>query len=662
MEKFLTQLTLKQKIRFGFSAIWVVLAIITIQAAVNLYIVRVDIKEVVELKQPVALDANQIMLSLEKGKTQLTTYILTADPKFLANYNKEYQNIATILNSIGTKLTPNQLLEIEESIIAFKKIPAIVSKIEETSGNRLLNFPAFKFYDDEMFAKEKSIQQQISLMIETELTGLSADRAEIISLLLNLQNSWSNVQRGVRGYISLRTDESFSKANNYLNQVEETLLKLETIEKEGLEVVLDTYTAYRENFMTLRQIHQGPKWQMDVWLMKTEFNPLYYKVKEDVKTISDQAILDMVETSTQVAETSLKNLILLLILSTLGQIIGMMVSRKVTKSVTEPVDKIVQAMQAIAHGEGDLTQRLTVNGKDELAELARLFNIFIEKIQKTLRQVTETVHELEKSSKYLMSVTHVTKEGVAQQMNVAQELNNSMQMMAQKSKSVEDHSSNASSATKQAVSNVKEGGEVVAGASETIQQVSDDMQKITTAVMQLNNDSQTISSVINVIREIADQTNLLALNAAIEAARAGEHGRGFAVVADEVRNLAQRTQESTLQIEQVIDKIRSATDETVKVVDRGQITTQAGYDAVMKAQQVLNPVVIIIDDINNMNKEMLASAQSQNTLVQDVNAHINKIHDISSQAVEGTENTENSANDLQKIANKLESLVHQFKI
>ena len=268
MEKFLTELTLKQKIRFGFGAIWVVLAIITIQAAVNLYIVRVDIKEVVELKQPVALDANQIMLSLEKGKTQLTTYILTADPKFLANYNKEYQNIATILNSIGTKLTPNQLLEIEESIIAFKKIPAIVSKIEETSGNRLLNFPAFKFYDDEMFAKEKSIQQQISLMIETELTGLSADRAEIISLLLNLQDSWSNVQRGVRGYISLRTDESFSKANNYLNQVEETLLKLETIEKEGLEVVLDTYTAYRENFMTLRQIHQGPKWKMDVWLRR----------------------------------------------------------------------------------------------------------------------------------------------------------------------------------------------------------------------------------------------------------------------------------------------------------------------------------------------------------------------------------------------------------
>jgi len=389
---------------------------------------------------------------------------------------------------------------------------------------------------------------------------------------------------------------------------------------------------------------------------------LYYKVKEDIKTISDQAILDMVETSTQVAETSLKNLILLLILSTLGQIIGMMVSRKVTKSVTESVDKIVQAMQAIAHGEGDLTQRLTVNGKDELAELARLFNIFIEKIQKTLRQVTETVHELEKSSKYLMTVTHVTKEGVAQQMNVAQELNNSMQMMAQKSKSVEDHSNNTTSATKQAVSNVKEGGEVVAGASETIQQVSDDMQKITTAVMQLNNDSQTISSVINVIREIADQTNLLALNAAIEAARAGEHGRGFAVVADEVRNLAQRTQESTLQIEQVIDKIRSATDETVKVVDRGQITTQAGYDAVMKAQQVLNPVVIIIDDINNMNKEMLAAAQSQNTLVQDVNAHINEIHDISSQAVEGTENTENSANDLQKIANKLENLVHQFKI
>jgi methyl-accepting chemotaxis protein len=234
--------------------------------------------------------------------------------------------------------------------------------------------------------------------------------------------------------------------------------------------------------------------------------------------------------------------------------------------------------------------------------------------------------------------------------------------MSNQANRVESHSQNTTKATHEAVEKVKVGGEVVQKAATNIQSVSSSMDEITKAVTQLNEDSQKISAVTTAIRSIAEQTNLLALNAAIEAARAGEHGRGFAVVADEVRNLAQRTQDSTLQIETVIHKIKEATLHTVSVVQSGQAITQEGFDAVMEAHKVLQPVIILMDDVSHMSSKMLEASQAQTQLTREVNQHINQINTVSTETVQGTQETEKSGHHLQKIANKLETLVHQFKI
>ena len=521
-----------------------------------------------------------------------------------------------------------------------------------------------------MIGPAQKIQQQISLMISSELEDLQARRKPVLSTLLAMQKDWLNVLSSIRGYVAFRTDGMAADAENYLNQFESGIDKLSqqkdielTLEEEdGIDAVKAQYVDYRESFMKLKEIHQGPKWRMDTWLMENKIQPVFKQIEEHLNSISSQAISDMQDTSQTVVDSTLRNLILLLSLSIIGQLVGMLISRKVTQAVVHPVENLATAMKNISQGEGDLTKRLTIKGQDELADLANYFNLFISRIQEMLKEVTETVHELEQASSGLLRVTHETKDGVEEQMLASEKLSNSMVIMDEKAKSVEDHSHNTSSATAQAVSRVKESGEVVTSAAETIKLVSNRMDEITQAVMQLNNDSQTISTVINVIREIAEQTNLLALNAAIEAARAGEHGRGFAVVADEVRGLAQRTQESTLQIEAVIEKIRKATEETVTVVEQGQETTKIGYDSVMKVQKVLSPVIILMDDINNMSNQMLASAQSQNELVNEVNGNINQIHKVTRNTVEGAANTETSGNQLQHLADKLEQLVHQFKI
>ena len=279
-----------------------------------------------------------------------------------------------------------------------------------------------------------------------------------------------------------------------------------------------------------------------------------------------------------------------------------------------------------------------------------------------LSQVASTVEQLETSSRDLIAITHQAKEGAQQQLLATGGLSSTMIDMTQKSKSVEDHSKNTSRATQQAAERIKESGEMVISTSNQIQKLSLGMADMTASVQLLREDSESIGTVVNVIREIAEQTNLLSLNAAIEAARAGEHGRGFAVVADEVRGLAHRTQESTVEIEKIIDKIRKATLSTVKVVETGQDSTKTSCAAVSKTKEMLQPVVILMDDINQMSKQMSEAAHTQSVLAQEINQNITQIHDVTENAAQGANSTEQAGNNLQNLADKLEGLIHQFKI
>lgn len=674
MEKFLQKLTIKQKMRFGFGVIWAVLAVITIQAAVNLYIVREDVKNVVEVKQPIALQANRMMSELEKGMNSLGMYLLTTDQDNLTSYQDSIRYSEHILSELKQQIaqqnSPEEMAVLKGIEAQLAKLPALIEQVTATQADVEKKFPAYAFFNAEMTPISDQAQQSIKRLLSSELSQLTMERQPILEALMALQTDWLNATKGVAGYIVFREEGRAAETEHYLNLFEQALDQLlpqyEDLLNESQQATVlqlkDQYEYYRESFMALKRTHQSPKWRMDTWVMKARIQPVFHDLELKLELIATQSVADMQQTSQKVVDSTLGNLILLLTLSVLGQLTGMMISRKVTNSVVKPVLRSAQAMKDIASGEGDLTRRLNDKGKDELAEMARYFNEFVSKIQSTLKEVTATVKDLEVSSNSLSEVTHESKMGVEQQLTATKQLNQSMETMSQKAKSVEDHSHNTSRATHQAAESVKKGGEVVKSAAQNICKVSEGMEEITRAVMLLNEDGQTISTVINVIREIAEQTNLLALNAAIEAARAGDYGRGFAVVADEVRKLAQRTQESTVQIEDVIEKIRKSTSETVKVVDSGRETTQLGYDSVMQVERVLSPVVVLMDDINQMSTEMLTAAQSQTSLADTVNQHIAQIQTVTEKTVEGSVNNEASSRRLEEIADKLKMLVHQFKI
>jgi len=676
MNAFLQNLTIKQKMRFGFGVIWLVLAIITIQAAVNLAMVRSNVYEIVEEKQPIAIEATKMAFLLEKSLNALSMYILTNESELIESYYLGIAEVEAMLKKTQDKLRLAGHIEDELSHEynhlheTLSELPPLVKQVTKLQSAPLLKFPAFAYVDQNMSEPAIELQQVISQMVSSELAELSSDRRDLVEDVLELQKVWLNVMSSLRGYVAFRTESMAETTENYLNMTEVLLDKISqqqvvelTLEEEdGLEKAQSLYQSYREHYMILKGIHEGEKWRMDTWLMEHEIAPIFERLDAKLIASSDIAVGEMIEESESLLNTSLNNIIILLVLSALGQILGMMVSKRVTASVVNPVQEISSLMKDISEGQGDLTRRLPVKTKDEMGNLAEYFNEFVMKIQRMLQDVTETVHQLELSSSRLLNITNETKEGTQQQLSATGMLSASMVDMARQSQSVDDHSHNTSRATKQAAIRVKEGGDKVLGTADEIQKLSQGMTDMTSAASQLRSDSESIGMVVSVIRDIAEQTNLLSLNAAIEAARAGEHGRGFAVVADEVRGLAKRTQESTLQIEKIIDNILKATMSTVEVVEQGHEATKSSCKAISETKNTLQPVTILMDDINKMSEQMSNAAHAQSALAQEINNNISQIHTVTERAVLGAENTEKAGHDLQVLADKLDTLVHQFKI
>ena len=248
-----------------------------------------------------------------------------------------------------------------------------------------------------------------------------------------------------------------------------------------------------------------------------------------------------------------------------------------------------------------------------------------------------------------------------QQVSATGDLKQTMQNILQHANKVDNFAATSMESTHKAVDKLQVSSQVVRSSAEDIQKLSNSMDTITSSVQKLSQDSEMIASVVNVIKEIAEQTNLLALNAAIEAARAGEHGRGFAVVADEVRGLAQRTQESTAEIEQIIEKIVKAMQNTVQDVRKGQKQTEQSIESVLHTEEALKPVMTLIDEMRQLNEQMKQAAQEQNDLVSHANLNLEQIVTLSELVAEGTQKTKQSGVSLAEVSHTLKRLVHRFK-
>ncbi|MGI2105555.1 methyl-accepting chemotaxis protein [Shewanella frigidimarina] len=334
----------------------------------------------------------------------------------------------------------------------------------------------------------------------------------------------------------------------------------------------------------------------------------------------------------------------------------------IIRSISGPMIETISAFKNIAKGEGDLTLRLSEEGNDELKQIAHHFNAFIDKIQKVIISVS---HSVDESSRLAQNMSTIAQQANQISSNVQAETENVATAINEMSMTASEVASNAQLAadsTHHADKEADKSANVVDNAMKKISELSSELAATEEVAKGLQVSSSKIGQILDVIVGIADQTNLLALNAAIEAARAGEAGRGFAVVADEVRTLASRTQASTSEINLIIDAIRSAIDSVNASVARAKVKSSETVNETQQVVVALENIKSSIEQISQMNVQIAAATDEQSTVIGELNMNITRINDMSLENRTQNELINKGSIGIEQGAIQLHQLVDQFKV
>tara|TARA_Y100000589_G_scaffold207328_1_gene195510 strand:+ start:1889 stop:3850 length:1962 start_codon:yes stop_codon:yes gene_type:complete len=334
----------------------------------------------------------------------------------------------------------------------------------------------------------------------------------------------------------------------------------------------------------------------------------------------------------------------------------------VVRSIVKAIRHVADRLNDIASGEGDLTQRVDESRKDELGQLAKGFNTFVSKIHSLIKDVSTVATDVAAASGQMAATATEMADGMNDQSRRATEVAAAVEQMSSTVTHVAQMSSGAAQAADEAGAQAQTGGTTVTNTVEGIKAISTVVNESAKAIFELGKRGEQIGQIISVINDIADQTNLLALNAAIEAARAGEHGRGFAVVADEVRKLAERTTTATKEVAQSINAIQTETDTAVERMNEGTQRVEEGVHLAEEAGQSLNAIVEGSDKVARLIQSIAASSEEQSSTSQIISQNVDSINAVTRQSAEGAEQAAMAANQLSEKSEQLRTLVGQFKI
>ena len=351
---------------------------------------------------------------------------------------------------------------------------------------------------------------------------------------------------------------------------------------------------------------------------------------------------------------------LLTICTVLALIVGIMAAWAITRQIVIPLQHTLKTVKHVAAG--DLTQDTRTDRRDELGQLQQAVQGMTEGLRELIGGISEGVTQIASAAEELSAVTEQTSSGVNSQKVETDQVATAMHEMTATVQEVARNAEEASEAALAADQQAREGDKVVGEAIAQIEKLAIEVGHSTEAMGHLKRESDKIGSVLDVIKSVAQQTNLLALNAAIEAARAGEAGRGFAVVADEVRSLAQRTQKSTEEIEELIAGLQSGTLQVSSSMDNSRTLTDNSVELTRRAGESLGNINRTVSAIQAMNQQIAAAAEQQSAVAEEINRSVLNVRDVSEQTAAASEETAASSVELARLGSHLQALVGRFRV
>jgi len=457
-----------------------------------------------------------------------------------------------------------------------------------------------------------------------------------LALLINQARQGSNE---LRKSLKIATNE-----NPYIGE------RLEGLDKSTLDKMQQFFSLLSNELMEAQVISVRPDQVFDAGTQAiSEAFQLYDNALATLGDIMATRVDDAYATEYLVAAVAS-----LLVLVAVWLFIGFF------SSTVESIRAISRATQELA--DGDLKARVNLNVRDEMVEIADHFNAMAEQFEKIVTRIASSSEQLASSSEKLSGITGQTSHSIDQQQSQIEQVATAMNEMSATVQEVSKSISGTADAAQEANEETAKGYHMVDNAIQAIQGLAGRIEAAAEVIQTLEKDSEDISSVMDVIRGVAEQTNLLALNAAIEAARAGEQGRGFAVVADEVRTLAGRTQQSTEEINQMVEKLQAGSRKAVDVMNKSREEAHEVVAQATKAGASLTSISEAVKHINEMSSQIASAAEEQSATAEEVNRNINSISEMSRETSAGAQETAVASSDLARLGNELQILVRRFKV
>ncbi len=451
-----------------------------------------------------------------------------------------------------------------------------------------------------------------------------------------------------------RFDEALEKAKQ-LNTGDETM-------SANLDTIEEHWAKSREAKLKVLELVKLGQVDQAIELLKTTEHPHWQKVRVAVQKLAMKELGEAEAMRQEMSEDEEAFVAQALTMAAVALLLGGLVALLTLLDVRKAFCQIIDATEDLASGEGDLTRRLPEEGKDEFASLSSAFNRFVEKIRDLVRRVAGTGDQLASAAEVMTTTSLETRRKMDLQEGKIEEVATAMNQMTATVERVAQNAVDASEAARSADQEAQSGRQVVGEVVTAINELAGEVGNTSQMILSLKDNAEQIGSVLDVIRGIAEQTNLLALNAAIEAARAGEQGRGFAVVADEVRTLASRTQESTEEIQSMIEKLQQGANAAVSAMQSGQQKTEHTVQRAGSAGEALAAITEAVSRIAEMNAHIAHAADEQSTVAKDINRNVSEIHGLSSEAVAGAEQAAEASKALQTMAEELQQVIRVFKI
>ena len=669
-------LTVSQRIWGGFIFITLLLLIIGGNSLIKIANIDRSTQKVNQLSLPALNKSSELQAEfiLMSKAAQASFYTTSANE--LAPIKKQVLEQKQLFNTLHRELqdvvkndaTLNQSSQnVEKTYLSF--LSTVESLLEDKSKQLALN----KTLKAQLENIELSAEDANSVVLDIiDIDGFEQNHPRAYQAANNLENNFMSVVSNSTDMLTVKTLNTLDIVKNeqtyYLEEVTRTIALI----KPAIEQThSDLYSSLKENVDTLENNIKGSsglaankKRLIDsITLTESELaqseqatKMALNQIDELVNQASDVAFKLQQGVRSDVDSANLWTWVGMIIATLLAIVIAIITVSRITKPLAE-VNRILDIVAS-----GDMTQRLDDSAKDEFGELSKSCNTLIDNLRSLIKGIISRSTQLAAASEQTSAITSESSQAIRNQQAQVEQAATATTEMSSTSQTVSNSAQQALSEIK----NADKEAERVKGISNnnkaTIEQLAREVDDASQVINKLHQDSASIGSILDVIRGIADQTNLLALNAAIEAARAGEYGRGFAVVADEVRSLASKTQESTQEIQSMIESLQTGAEAAVTAMSKGKQRAVSCVEQTDLASSALDSITFAVSQAHDVSEEISTAALEQQQVAQEISERLESIVAIAEQTAEGANQTNISSSEVAKLAEELRLSVDEFKV